>query len=56
MITHSLAIPTNTDDATTYADLGKNYHHESVNHYAGEYVKEQAHTNRIVFGDLKANA
>ncbi|MXW47825.1 MAG: IS1595 family transposase [Gammaproteobacteria bacterium] len=36
-----------TDDATAYASLGKDYHHETVNHSAGEYVNEQAHTNGI---------
>ena len=37
-----------TDDATVYkslANTGNQYHHESVRHSVGEYVREQAHTN-----------
>ena len=34
-----------TDDATTY--LGVDRVHESVNHNAGDYVRDIAHTNGI---------
>ena len=34
-----------TDDASAYAPLGRRYHHESVKHSIGEYVRGDAHTN-----------
>ena len=34
-----------TDDASAYAPLGHHYHHESVKHSIGEYVRGDAHTN-----------
>jgi transposase-like protein len=37
-----------TDEARAYKGLGKDYHHLSVNHSAGEYVRaEVIHTNGI---------
>ena len=35
-----------TDDAAAYRGMG-GFKHESVNHSAGEYVRQQAHTNGI---------
>ena len=34
-----------TDEATTYAGLGRDFDHEAVNHSVAEYVRGQAHTN-----------
>lgn len=34
-----------TDEARAYKPLKAIYHHESVNHSAGEYVRGKAHTN-----------
>ncbi len=36
-----------TDTASAYNDLSSEFHHEAVNHSAGEYVRKQAHTNGI---------
>ncbi len=36
-----------TDEARAYLPLGSLYHHESVNHSAGEYVRGKAHTNGV---------
>ncbi len=39
-----------TDEATVYDSLptvSNQYHHESVKHSVGEYVREQAHTNGV---------
>jgi transposase-like protein len=37
-----------TDDAKQYAKLGDTYlEHQSVNHSAGEYVRDDAHTNTV---------
>ncbi len=36
-----------TDEATVYQALQAWYKHEAVNHSAGEYVRQQAHTNGI---------
>ena len=36
-----------TDDHGSYLGLNGEYHHESVNHSAGEYVRGQAHTNGV---------
>lgn len=36
-----------TDTASAYNDLSNDYRHEAINHSAGEYVKELAHTNGI---------
>ena len=36
-----------TDQATAYESLRFGFHHEAVNHSAGEYVREMAHTNGI---------
>lgn len=36
-----------TDEARAYKPLGSLYHHESVNHSAGEYVRGKAHTNGV---------
>ena len=36
-----------TDEARVYLALQRWYKHESVNHSAGEYVRQQAHTNGI---------
>ena len=36
-----------TDEATVYNALQAWYKHEAVNHSAGEYVRQQAHTNGI---------
>ncbi len=39
----------NTDQNAGYRGLvKKNYKHESVNHSAGEYIKDQAHTKGVV--------
>ncbi len=46
----------NTDDASVYSGLdGKTYRHESVNHSAGEYVRDNVTTNGVesVFAVLK---
>jgi transposase-like protein len=46
----------NTDDATVYSGLdGKTYKHASVNHSAGEYVRDDVTTNGVesVFAVLK---
>ena len=34
-----------TDEATAYAGMPR--HHETVQHFTGEYVRKQAHTNGI---------
>ena len=36
-----------TDTASAYNKLSNDYHHEAVNHSAGEYVKKLVHTNGI---------
>ncbi|BCK75511.1 hypothetical protein AA0242T_1198 [Acetobacter aceti NRIC 0242] len=36
-----------TDEDRSFKGLGKDYRHQAVNHSAGEYVREQAHTNGI---------
>ncbi|MCS1410075.1 MAG: hypothetical protein M2R45_03263 [Verrucomicrobia subdivision 3 bacterium] len=44
-----------TGDATAYAPLHRRYHHESVKHSIGEYVRGDVHTNGVesVWGVLK---
>lgn len=37
----------NTDEHMSYAGLGRNYDHDTVNHGRGEYVKGTTHTNGI---------
>lgn len=36
-----------SDDAAAYNSLADAFEHESVNHSAGEYVREMAHTNGV---------
>lgn len=36
-----------TDDHVSYAGLGKDYKHETINHSAGEYVRDGVTTNSI---------
>ena len=36
-----------TDEHGSYASLGADYEHATVNHSVGEYVREMAHTNGI---------
>ena len=36
-----------TDEHKAYSGLKRTYHHESVSHSVGEYVREQAHTNGV---------
>ena len=35
----------NTDEASAYIGLGRDFDHESVNHSVSEYVRGMAHTN-----------